>query len=652
MNMENLLIKAVIISSLTSLLISCKDKKEEWIVSSPSGSIEFNVTFSENDQLFYSVFQKDSSGKKKIIGNSSLGIVRSDASFIQHLRFIAQGPIISIDETFSLSSGKRKTIHDHSNEMTLTFENDKGDKIQLIVRTSNDGIAFRYYFPDVDSTVVYNVEEEVTGFSINGNGKTWLQPYDKITNWSPGYERYFENGIPIGSTAPSTEGWAFPALFQTEEAWMLLTEAAVDSTYFASHLQPRADSGLYVIRMPEVSEANNTVTHIPSSTLPWATPWRVIIVGKNLSDIVESDMVVKLNPPSQISDPSWIKPGRSSWSWWSDAASSKNFASLKKFVDLSAEMGWEYSLVDANWDIMEGGTIEQLVDYARSKNVGILMWYNSGGAHNSVTERPRDIMSNDVKRKEEFKKLAAWGVKGVKVDFFQSDKPKIIKQYLDILKDAADNKILVNFHGCTLPRGWNRTWPNLIGMEAVKGAECYAFDSLYTSHAVWHNTILPFTRNVIGSMDYTPVTFSNQRYPHATTYAHELALSVVFETGILHIADKGEAILSLPDAPKNFLKTVPVVWDSTVLLAGYPGKDCIIARRSNNVWYLGGINGTNEKQKWEIDLSRLKGKVFSASVITDGRTDHEFTASDLIVAQGEKLMVEVLPFGGFVATLK
>jgi len=650
--MKNLLITSVNIISLIALLISCQDKKEEWIVSSPSGNIEFSVSFDEHAQLFYSVFKKGSSVKEQVIGSSPLGILRSDASFVQHLHFISQGSIVSIDETFALPTGKRKTMRNQANEMTLTFENDKADKIQIIARASNDGVAFRYCFPDKDSTTVYSVEQEMTGFSIKGNGKTWLQPYDKITMWSPGYERYFENGIPIGTSAPSIEGWAFPALFQTENAWMLLTEAAVDSTYFAAHLQPKADSGLYVIRMPEVSEANNTVTHIPASTLPWATPWRVVIVGENLSDIVESDMVVKLNPPSQISDPSWIKPGRSSWSWWSDAGSSKNFTSLKKFVDLSAEMGWEYSLVDANWDIMKGGTIEQLVDYARTKNIGILMWYNSGGAHNSVTERPRDIMSNDIERKEEFKKLAAWGVKGIKVDFFQSDKPKIIKQYLDILKDAADNKILVNFHGCTLPRGWNRTWPNLIGMEAVKGAENYAFDSLYTSHAVWHNTILPFTRNVVGSMDYTPVTFSNQRYPHATTYAHELALAVVFENGILHIADKVEAILSLPEAPKTFLKTVPVAWDSTVLLAGYPGKDCIIARRSNSVWYIGGINGTNEKQKWDIDLSRLKGNSFSASVITDGKTNQEFSSSDFSIASGKKLIVEVLPFGGFVATLK
>jgi hypothetical protein len=255
-------------------------------------------------------------------------------------------------------------------------------------------------------------------------------------------------------------------------------------------------------------------------------------------------------------------------------------------------------------------------------------------------------------RKAEFKKLADWGVKGVKVDFFQSDKPQIIKQYFDILKDAADNKIMVNFHGCTMPRGWNRTWPNLVSMEAVRGAESYKFDSAYTEKAIWHNTILPFTRNVIGSMDYTPVTFSNQKYPHKTTFGHELALSIVFESGILHLADNCESYRTLPEAPKNFLKDVPVVWDSSLLLAGYPGKDCVIARKSGDTWYIAGIIGTNEKKSWEIDLLRLEGTDFSGIVITDGETEKEFSYSEFNLKAGDKLMVNVLPYGGFVAVLK
>jgi hypothetical protein len=440
-------------------------------------------------------------------------------------------------------------------------------------------------------------------------------------------------------------------LFETDRAWVLITEAAVDPTYFAAHLQPEATGGVYKIRMPEEEEAFNKYPQIPTITLPWNSPWRTVIIGENLAQIVESDMVVKLNPASKIADESWIKPGRATWSWWSDWPSPKDFNKLKKFVDFAAEMGWEYSLVDANWDLMTGGNIEELVKYASSKGVGILMWYNSGGIHNVVTERPRDIMSDPVKRKEEFQKLHSWGVKGVKVDFFQSDKQEIIKQYHGILEDAAANQILVNFHGCTLPRGWNRTWPNMLTSEAVRGAESYAFDVKYPENAAVQNNIVPFTRNVVVSMDYTPVTFGNQKYPHITTFGHELALSVVFESGILHFADAVEPYKNLPEAPKSFLKQIPTTWDASLLLDGYPGEKTIIARKANGKWYIGGINGTNTSQTFEIDLSRLEGTNFAGQIITDGTTNKDFTASDIQLKTGEKLKVNVLPYGGFVATL-
>jgi hypothetical protein len=404
--------------------------------------------------------------------------------------------------------------------------------------------------------------------------------------------------------------------------------------------------------MPEETEANNIVPRKASSSLPWLTPWRVIIIGRDLATLVESNLVLKLNPPQAFSDVSWIRPGRASWSWWSDAASPRNFSTLKKFVDLAVTMGWEYSLVDANWDLMSGGNIEQLVDYANTRNIGIWMWYNSGGSHNSVTERPRDIMGDPVLRKEEFKKLASWGVKGVKVDFFQSDKQGIIRQYFDILKDAADNHIMVNFHGCTLPRGWNRTWPNLVSMEAVRGAECYGFDSLFTTKAPSHNATIPFTRNVVGSMDYTPVTFTDQRFPHSTTLGHELALSVVFESGILHFADRASAYLELPTVPKDFLKNLPVTWDESLLLAGDPGNYCVMARRKGETWYIAGINGTNEPRHLVLDLNRLKKEKLEGTMITDGPDGKSFKSSPFSIMITDPLHVGTLARGGFVAVLK
>ena len=630
---------------------SCNKVEKQWSVLSPSEKIKCTIKTTESGSLVYNVTTQPGGETKTYISDSPLGIHRSDASFVDNLKFISMEPVATIDESFTLPTGKHKTIETEMNEMVLNFENQTGNKIRIIVRLTDNGVAFRYNFPETDENL-FSVEEEITAFTINGEGKAWIEPYDKVSTYTPAYERYFENGIPIGSAAPGEEGWCLPALFETKNGWILITEAAVDSGYFGAHLQPKADGGRYTIRMPEETEAKNTVGRSPQSALPWSTPWRVIMIGEKLSDIVESDLVTALNPESQIEDISWIKPGRASWSWWSDWPSPKNYQSLIKFVDMAAEMGWEYSLVDANWDLMTGGNIEEIVKYANKKNIGILMWYNSGGPHNEVTERPRDIMNDPAKRKEEIQKLASWGVKGVKVDFFQSDKPGIIKLYFDILKDAADNKIMVNFHGCTLPRGWNRTWPNLVTMEAVRGAESYAFDEKYPEMAKWHNTIYPFTRNVVGSMDYTPVAFSNQKYPHITTWSHELALSVVFESGIQHFADNCEHYLGLPDAPKTFLQKVPAAWDESLLLDGYPGKNCVMARKSGDTWYIGGINGTGEKQAWEIDLSRLGNKNYAAAVITDGNTEKEFSVTDTQLKTGEKLKVEVLPYGGITATLK
>lgn len=328
--------------------------------------------------------------------------------------------------------------------------------------------------------------------------------------------------------------------------------------------------------------------------------------------------------PCEYKNTDWIKPGRASWSWLYEPSSPKDYEALKNYVDVTSEMGWEYSLVDANWNMMKNGTIEQLIDYANSKNVGLFLWYNSGGSHNTVTEQPRDRLSDSKVRKTEFKKLKDWGIKGIKVDFFNSDKQDIIQLYIDILKDADKYHLLVNTHGCTIPRGWQRTFPNLVSMEAVKGGEWFLMDNNFTYNAGRHNAILPFTRNVIGSMDYTPVTFSQNKVMHVTSHAHELALSVVYESGVFHFGDRAESYRSLPNEVKDFLKIVPTVWDETKLLSGYPGKDCVIARRSGDRWFIGGINGYFFDKEFEIDLSFLGNMEYTFKVIKDGKDKQSF----------------------------
>jgi alpha-glucosidase len=382
--------------------------------------------------------------------------------------------------------------------------------------------------------------------------------------------------------------------------------------------------------------------------LPWEMPWRVIMIGETLGTIVESNLVNNLADPSKVDDIKWIKPGRASWSWWSDHDSPQDYNKLVPFIDMAAEMGWEYSLVDANWNVMKNGDLKKIVDYANEKGVGILVWYNSGGPHNRVTEQLRDAMHLEQRRKEEFKKLNEWGVKGVKVDFFQSDKPNIIKLYHDILRDAEEFKILCNFHGCTIPRGWRRTYPHMLTLEAVRGAEAYSFDPGYPDAAPWHNTILPFTRNVIGPMDYTPVTFSDQTYPHITTYGHELALSIVFESGIIHFADKVDAYLLSPEFVQTFLKGVPSAWDQTRLIAGYPGKFCVMARQNGGKWYVGAINGQEEEEKVLLTLPFLVEGEYMLGIINDGDNDRSFRYAKKPFKPGDQMEIGMRPRGGFV----
>ena len=375
------------------------------------------------------------------------------------------------------------------------------------------------------------------------------------------------------------------------------------------------------------------------------------MVGKSLGDIVQSTLVTHLSAPSILTDDRWVRPGRVSWSWWSDPASPRNQVTLRQFVDLAAEMGWEYSLADANWTEMEKDAISNLVQYANSKSVGIILWYNSGGPHNTVTEKPRDRMFDKDLRRKEFQLLKNLGVKGVKVDFFQSDKQNIIQLYEDILKAAADFQIMVNFHGCTLPRGWSRTYPHLMSMEAVRGAESYIFDPLFPKQAPSHNAILPFTRNVVGPMDYTPVAFSNNNYPHLTTAVHELALSVVFESGWIHFADRVAAYRNLPDRPRQFLKQVPAAWDELYFVDGAPSRFVVLARRKGEQWFIGGINGTPNEKTISIKFDFLHANTWKMLEIRDGDPQNPFVEAVRQVKRSDLLEIPMNAYGGFVLHL-
>ncbi len=586
---------------------------------------------------------------KTVLGKSPLGLVRQDASFAKLTAKSAD--TTSGKDAYEMIHGKRRVCEDSYNQAQIHCTNPDGAKIDLIFRAYNDGVAFRYHFPD-SSTESCTVTDELTGFQLQQGGKAWIHPADRATKYAPAYETYYENGTPIGTRSPNREGWSFPVLFSNpdESIWALITEAAVDPAYCGARLTQNPANGLYTVRFPDPGEGNNTGQVNPSWTLPWTTPWRVIILGDSLAPIVQSTLITSLNPPSIVRDTSWIKPGRASWSWLYDHDSPQDHDKLKIWIDLAAEMGWEYSLIDANWTIMKNGTIHDLIEYANSKGVGLLLWYNSGGAHNAVTEKPRGTMTLRDVRRFEFDLLRKWGIKGVKIDFFQSDKQNIMTLYHDILQDAADYKLMINFHGCTMPRGWERTYPHLMGMEAIRGEECYSFDRQYTQQAPVLNNIIPFTRNVVGPVDLTPVMFKDNVYPHLTTYAHELAQAIVFECGWVHFADGAGPYRALPEAPKSLLKSVPAAWDDTKFIDGYPGRYTILARRSGDTWYIGAFNGEKTDRQAEVPLNFLNGK-YEATIITDGTQRRTFETSTRTVNPSDTLELKMQPYGGFTIQL-
>ena len=647
--------RAIVAILFVCLVTEMGSAQTTWEVTSPDGRVAISVKLAEPDRPVYppgGLYYEARYDGTVVLPLSPLGISRMDQMFANGLKLVEAGAVKIIDEKYMMLTGKRRDCRNYAKEQTLTFQNPEGAKVELIVRAYDSGVAFRYRFPE-SSSEKRVVIGEATGFRLPEGSKVWAHPYDKPGKYTPAYETYYVNGADVGTSSSNEAGWAFPMLFCTADRsrWGLVTEAGLDESYCGCRLEQDAPAGTYRIRFPERGDGDGTGAVEPTWTLPWATPWRVIMLGDSPVDIVESTLVTDVSPPSVVKDTSWIKPGRASWSWLFDHDSPQDRTKLNAWVDLAAEMGWEYSLVDANWDRMKNGTIHDLIAYANSKGVGLLLWYNSGGPHNHVSEKPRGLMDNREIRREEFATLKKWGIKGVKVDFFQSDKQNIIQLYQEVLKDAADFQIMVNFHGCTLPRGWSRTYPHLMSMEAVRGEECYSFDRQFTTEAPIHNVILPFTRNVVGPMDYTPVIFKDNVYPHLTSYAHELALPVIFESGWLHFAGGPKEYLDLPEAPKDFLKRVPVAWDETRLVAGEPGEYLVLARRSGDQWYIGGINGEKAGRDVNIPLPFLGQTRCTVTMIKDGDTPRTFATETEAVTSQDHLEVRMAPYGGFVAVL-
>lgn len=613
-------------------------------VTSPNKKVNvelYNQQNTNQGEWHLKLSYQDKKKTYEVIPQIHLGLKRNDQDFSKNLTLEKAGDPRLVEEQYTAIHGKKAHRSNKANEVTMVFENPDKTKFNIIIRAYNDGVAFRYEFPEKEETA-YTIRDELTTYMIPDSTVRWLQKFD-LSN---------EGLYDKMNDAKIQENWSYPALFQTPDSscWYLIHEANLDRSYCATKLSNNEENRGYKVALPHTDEGKGEA--LPTMSTPWKSPWRTIIIGE-LDDIVESTLIEDVSKPSALTDTDWIKPGLVSWNYWSDNHGTRDFQTVSEFTDLAASMGWRYTLFDWEWDEMSnGGDVKDAAKYALSKGVKPLIWYNSG-MFKWITATPRDRLLTHEKREKEFKWLKEMGFAGVKIDFFLSEKQYMIDYYLDILEDAAKFDLMIFFHGCLVPRGWSRTYPHMMTYEGVKGAEWYNNGPELTTTAPEHNTILPFTRNVVGSMDYTPVTFTNSQYPHITSYGHELALSVVFESALQHMADRPEGYYNLPDAARTFLKKVPAAWDDTKLLDGYPGQDVVMARRKGDTWYIGGLNSEDTEKKQTVSFDFLPdGVKYKLTLIADGSHDKDFSTRYTVVDHAAKVDVKLLRRGGFAARLQ
>lgn len=610
-------------------------------VSSPNSKISVILKDAESSQsqnALFSVKYKSEDGKKaEVFSDCTLGLKTDKDDFFKGLKLVKTSAPKKIVEKYKMISGKRSQCFNSAYEKIFTFKNEGGRELEVIVRAYNDGVAIKYLLNATDGE---NITDELTSYNI-ANGKTrWLSKYEPRS-----YEDFYEPYTDCAKLG-ETRRWGYPILAQVQEnVFSLISEADIKRGDCGSFLENKDAQTNYKVCLADQK--------IPTGK-KWESPWRLMIVGA-LSDIVESTLVSDLSSPCKLKDISWIKGGAVSWIYWANNNGSNNFEIVKSYIDNAADMGWKYDLIDWNWNSMSnGGDIYDAVKYARKKDVGLMLWYNSSTALLRESAGPLYKLNDPKNRAQEFEWLNKNGIVGIKVDFFDGDTAKTMNYYIDILEDAAKHKIMVIFHGATIPRGWQRTYPNLMTTEAVYGAEWYNNNSRLTNKAAAHNSTLVFTRNVVGSMDYTPATFSDSQHKHITSHAHELALTVLFESSLQHMPDRPSSYQALPEKVRAFLSVLPTTWDDTKLLSGYPQSHAIIARRKGNVWYIAGINATNEPITLKFNLEKLKiSPSAQIEIFKDAQDDKHFAFETLKNSESKKeIAVQCLPRGGFTAVIK
>lgn len=594
---------------------------------------------------------------KTILEKSPLGFIANTGNFSQGMSLIGQ-ETSQINKTYTQDRIKRSVVNYAANELTVRLQNTNKQPVNIVFRVSNNDVAFRYEIPKSSETGSMVINEEKTGFDFPEYTTTFLTPQsDAMIGWKrtkPSYEEEYTPDAPMNTRSQYGHGYTFPGLFRIgNDGWALVSETGVDSKFCASRLSDATPEGLYTIAYPMPEENNGNGTSAPGIALPGVTPWRTITVGNNLKPIVETTVPWDVVEPRYESEHTY-QFGRGTWSWilWQDG--SINFDDQIRYINLAAAMGYEFFLIDNWWDKNIGHKrMEELARYAQSKNVSPIVWYSSSGYWNDIEQSPTNIMDNPITRKREMKWLQKIGAKGIKVDFFGGDKQETMRLYEAILSDADDHGLMVIFHGCTLPRGWERMYPNYVGSEAVLASENLIFNQHFNDNEAFNACLHPFIRNAVGSMEFGG-TFLNKRYNRTndggtirrTSDVFQLATAVLFQNPIQNFALAPNNLTDAPEVALDFMKQIPTTWDETVFIDGYPGKYAVLARRHGNRWYIAGINAQKEPLKLSLNLPMLNnGDV--VVTYTDGKQG-EPQRKELSVKTATSVPVTIQPNGGVI----
>ena len=595
-------------------------QQDEKTVTSPDGMTFLKVGLKDG-RAYYKVgyYADGKEGRKEVtmLEESPLGLVANIGDFSRDLVWVKE-QTGTRDIRYDLERSKASRVDKKANTFTVRLANAKKQEMEVEFVVEDHNVAFRYFLPKQGGTGSVRVMDETTGFRFPGKTTTFLTPQsDAMIGWKrtkPSYEEEYKADAPMDTPSQYGHGYTFPGLFHVgEDGWVLVSETGVDSRYCASRLSDAQD-GLYTVAFPMPEENNGNGTSEPAFALPGHTPWRTITVSRDLAPIVETTVIWDVVEPRFTTEHKY-KYGRGTWSWilWQD--NSINYDDQVRYIDMASAMGYEYTLIDNWWDNNIGHKrMEELIRYARSKGVELFLWYSSSGYWNDIEQSPINIMDNPIARKREMRWLQQQGVRGIKVDFFGGDKQETMRLYEAILSDADDHGLMVIFHGCTLPRGWERMYPNYVGSEAVLASENMIFNQHFCDNEAFNATLHPFIRNSVGCMEFGG-TFLNKRMnrgndggpTRVTTDIFQLATAVAFQNPIQNFALAPNNLTDVPAFEIDFMKGIPTVWDEVKFIDGYPGRYVVLARRHGQDWYVAALNAGKETLKLTVDLPMLAG---------------------------------------------